>query len=80
MVGWTHHPANRVEYKFTHSDGRHKKQLPEGGEMAKPAGLIAIANAIPDMGAMTRLDARENDIDDEGKRALQQAAESRCRT
>jgi hypothetical protein len=31
-----------------------------------------ISKGLSDNGAMRRLDARDNDIDDEGKRALQQ--------
>jgi hypothetical protein len=60
IVGWVHHPGNVDEYKFIHSDGRHQKQLPEGEEMGEPEGLIAIANAIPDMRALTRLDVSDN--------------------
>jgi hypothetical protein len=74
--GWTKQlTSDRTGYVYKHLDG-----TVQGGKPGKPEGVIAIANAIPDMGAMTRLDARENDIDDEGKRALQQAAGSRCRT
>jgi hypothetical protein len=57
IVGWTHHPdpSRKEEYIFMHSDGRHQKQLPEGEEMGKPEGPIAIADAIPDMRALTKL-------------------------
>ena len=44
------------------------------------SGVVALADVIPDMGAMTLLNARDNYIEGEGKRALQQAAGSRCGT
>jgi hypothetical protein len=71
IVGWTHHPRNRDEYKFMHSDGRHEKQLPEGEEMAKAEGFIAIVNAIPDMGALAKLNTSSNSIGAEQERDLQ---------
>jgi hypothetical protein len=40
-------------------------------------GVIALADAIRDNAALTKVDARENSINDEGKRALRQAAGSR---
>jgi hypothetical protein len=40
----------------------------------KPDGIIALANAIPGMGALSKLDVRNNDINAEGKRALKKAA------
>jgi hypothetical protein len=39
-----------------------------------PAFAKGISEGLADNGAMTKLDARDNDIDDEGKRALQQAS------
>jgi hypothetical protein len=42
---------------YTHADGRKQNQHP-----GKPEGIIAIANAIPDMGALTKLDISRNDI------------------
>jgi Ran GTPase-activating protein (RanGAP) involved in mRNA processing and transport len=63
IVGWAHHPGNGDEYKFMHSeDGRHQKQLPEGEQMGKPEGLIAIVNAIPDMRALTSINVKQNNI------------------
>jgi hypothetical protein len=44
---------------------------------ADTSGVIAIADAINDMGGATKLDVRKNCINDEGKRALHQAAGSR---
>jgi hypothetical protein len=45
-----------------------------------PGFIKALAVGLSANGAMTRLDARENNIDDEGKRALQQAGGSRWGT
>jgi prophage DNA circulation protein len=55
-------------------------ELDMSGKMHGAGDAIMLAAEIIDNGAITRLDARENCIDDEGKRALQQAAGSRCRT
>jgi hypothetical protein len=40
---------------FTHADGT--KQI---ADPSKPEGIIAIANAIPDMGALSKLDVSNN--------------------
>jgi hypothetical protein len=76
---WTYDSSEDTGEEWQHIDGskRHRNDPPPN---SKPEGIIALANALPDMRAMTRLDARENELDDEGKRALQQAAGSRCRT
>jgi Ran GTPase-activating protein (RanGAP) involved in mRNA processing and transport len=39
-----------------------------------PSGITAIADAIPGMRAMTKIDVRGNAIGSEGKRALKKAA------
>jgi hypothetical protein len=56
--GWT---ATGYEYDntqlFRHTDGREQK-----GNPGKPEGIIAIANAIPDMGALTSLNMSKNRI------------------
>jgi hypothetical protein len=71
--GWTSKDGdNRAPW--VHPDGRRQQERPEG---LTPIGVIAIANAIPDMRALTKLDARRNNIYDEGKSVLQQAAGSR---
>jgi hypothetical protein len=62
IVGWTHHPNQNDNYKYEHTDGRHQKQLPEGEEMGKPEGVIAVANAIKDMGALTTLILKDNKL------------------
>jgi hypothetical protein len=43
-----------------------------------PGFAQELAVGIKDNGALTKLDARGNDIDDEGRDALKKAAESRC--
>jgi hypothetical protein len=60
IVGWTHHPNKNDNYKYEHTDGRHQKQLPEGEEMGKPEGVIAVANAIKDMRALSVLSLKSN--------------------
>jgi hypothetical protein len=52
-------------WKYRHSDGRYQDNKPEGEEF-KPEGIIAIANAIPDMGALTKFDISENGLKAEG--------------
>ena len=57
--GWTDN--RRTGYQsgaqFTHADGRKQPAHP-----GKPEGVIALANAIPDMGALTKLDISRNYI------------------
>jgi hypothetical protein len=65
IVGWTHHRYMAKDYLFMHSDGRHQKQLPEGEEIGKPEGLIAIANAIPDMRAISQFTFSGDDEESE---------------
>jgi hypothetical protein len=43
-----------------HSDGRHQEQLPDGDELGRPEGIIAIVNVIPDMGALSALSLKDN--------------------
>jgi hypothetical protein len=73
--GWTKTGGGmfRSPIVFKHADGREQKKDPG----SKPKGIIAIASAIPDMGALSKLDVRQNEIRSEGQRALQQAAGSR---
>ena len=70
IVGWTHSPVHRAEYRYTHSDGRHQEQLPDGDELGRPDGIIAIVNAIPDMGALSVLSLKGNYLRAEGGKAL----------
>jgi hypothetical protein len=55
--GWTEDWDDEDEIVYGHTDGRTQKEHP-----GKPDGIIAIANAIPDMGAMTSLDISNNSI------------------
>jgi hypothetical protein len=69
--------GNKIMTELNISDNSATWDGTKHGDMS---GIIALADAIPIMGAMTRLDARVNNIEGKGKRALQQAAGSRCRT
>eukprot|EP00935_MAST-01C_sp_MAST-1C-sp1_P000282 g282.t1 len=77
IVGWTHHPGNGREYKYKHSDGRHQEHLPEGDELGKPEGVIAIANAIPTMGSLASVNILSNGIGAEQANALIKIMESK---
>jgi hypothetical protein len=74
VVGWTYHPANGRSHKHKHSDGRNQELLPEGEELGKPEGAIALANAISDMGALFKLDITDNDIPADLMQTMQQVA------
>jgi hypothetical protein len=66
--GWTkkyeQKDVKRGEF-FAHADG--SKQIEEPG---KPEGIIALANAIPDMGAMTSLNLASNKLGVEGAKVI----------
>jgi hypothetical protein len=65
--GWTETGYNHNDTKlFRHTDGREQK-----GNPGKPEGVIAIANVIPDMGALTKLNIGRNHIGAEQERDLQ---------
>jgi hypothetical protein len=66
--GWSEKYGNGPMYGYTHTDGREQKGAPEG---AKPEGIIALANAIPDMRALVKLDISSNSIGDEQEGDLQ---------
>jgi hypothetical protein len=61
--GWTrgdYIPSSGDKYHWTHTDGRK-----EGGVVpseSKPGGIIALANVIPGMGALLRLDISNNQL------------------
>lgn len=55
---------------FVHTDGRKQTVVPEG---AKSSGVIAIANVIPDMRALSHFDISSNDLRTEGGKALAEA-------
>jgi Leucine-rich repeat (LRR) protein len=62
IVGWTYHSDNNQQYTHMHSDGRHQELLPEGEELGKPEGIIALADVIPDMGALSSLNLASNGL------------------
>jgi hypothetical protein len=68
--GWSEKYGKAAVYGYTHNDGREQKEAPAG---SKPEGAIAIANAIKDMGALTKLDISNNNI--EQGEALQRIAD-----
>jgi hypothetical protein len=70
--GWTetgHDLQTGYDYDntklFRHTDGREQK-----GNPSKPEGVTAIANAIPDTRAMTRLDISANNLGAAGTKVL----------
>ena len=57
--GWTEdYDSDEDTEVYKHTDGREQKEDPG----SKPEGIIALANAIPDMGAMTSLNLASNNI------------------
>jgi hypothetical protein len=62
IVGWAYHSDESRQYKHTHSDGRYQELLPEGEELGKPEGIIALATAISDMRALLSLNISDNDL------------------
>jgi hypothetical protein len=71
--GWSEesYAGEYAQSTYQHIDGRLQVSPPEG---ARAEGVISLANAIPDMRAMTKIDVRNNSIGSEGKRALKKAA------
>jgi len=59
IVGWRAGSAREAR-KFYHSDGGHQQKKP--GEMGKPEGLIALANVLPDMRALSVTNVMGNKI------------------
>jgi hypothetical protein len=62
--GWTkgdYVAGSFGKYHWSHPDGR-KEEASLPAE-SKPVGVIAIANTIPDMGALTKLDISNNNIE-----------------
>jgi hypothetical protein len=60
--GWTEdYDEDKHEEVHRHTDGREQKDKP-----GKPEGIIAIANAIPDMRAMSSLNLSYNCLGVEG--------------
>jgi hypothetical protein len=54
-VGWVIQPGHIPEQRYKHSDGRMQGCLPEGEQLGNPEGIIAVANAIKDMGSLSVL-------------------------
>jgi hypothetical protein len=52
---------------YKHADGQEQKAPPAG---AKPEGIIAFANAVPDMRAMTSLNLASNSLGIEGAKII----------
>jgi hypothetical protein len=74
IIGWKYndpkHTRKVDDWRYEHSDGRHQKEKPSE-DMGKAEGVIALANAIPGIGALIKLDIRNNDIGTEQKGGLQ---------
>jgi hypothetical protein len=62
-------------FHWKHTDGRTQEHTPAEGEV-KPEGIIATANAISDMGALTSLDISKNGLGAEGTKQLAKALEN----
>jgi hypothetical protein len=64
--GWTKTRDGPVSpFVFKHADGREQKDDP-----SKPEGIIAIASAIPDMGAISSVNLLQNEIGIDQTKAL----------
>jgi hypothetical protein len=59
-----------MRYEFKHIGGR---TLPWEQNPSKPVGIIAIANAIPKMGALTSLDLSSNKLQARGAKIVAEA-------
>ena len=67
--GWTKTRHDRLSpVVFKHTDGREQKDKP-----GKPEGIIAIANAIPNMGALTSLNLSSNNLEAKGAKIVAEA-------
>jgi hypothetical protein len=75
--GWTRTTKTGVDRSissvFKHDDGREQKENPG----SKPEGIIAIANAIPDMRALLQLDMSDNLLSTENERAIAKLCDSK---
>jgi hypothetical protein len=71
--GWTkEYDPDEDEEVYRHTDGREQKDKP-----GKPEGIIAIANAIPDMGALSVANVMGNNIGKEQLSKLQEIMRSK---
>ena len=57
--GWTFNPSVPAYRQYTHTDGRQQEVPPEG---SKPEGVIALADAIKNNGALSSLNLSQNAI------------------
>jgi hypothetical protein len=64
-TGWTEGYNFEDYVVYRHTDGREQKDKP-----GKPEGILAVANAIPDMGALHSLDLSDNGLGAEGAKVL----------
>jgi hypothetical protein len=79
LGGWTlpegwhfgYHRDYSGDRFYKHTDGREIKKGVPGG--SKQEGVIAIANAIPNMGALTSLNLSSNRLEDEGAKSIAEA-------
>jgi Ran GTPase-activating protein (RanGAP) involved in mRNA processing and transport len=55
--------------RYQHIDGRKQSEKPEGIEF-KPLGVVAVATAIKDMGALTKFDISNNSLCATGAKVL----------
>jgi hypothetical protein len=64
--GWTKQVnSEQTAYEYKHIDG-----TVQGDNPGKPEGVIALANAIPDMGALSKFDISNCNLTAEGGKAL----------
>jgi hypothetical protein len=78
LSGWHIDPKSIQDpnkfYKYNHSDGREQDEDPgEALVTGSPQGVIAIANAIPDMRALTSLNLASNDLKAKGVKIVAEA-------
>jgi hypothetical protein len=66
--GWSQTSWVRGQEKWTSADGTKADANP-----GTPEGIIAIANAIPDMGALTSLNLSSNNLKAEGGKVVAEA-------
>jgi hypothetical protein len=65
--GWSEPNPGNPDFQFQHTDGRHQAQPPTG---SKAEGIIAIANAIKDMRAISSVNLLKNYTDVDQAKAL----------
>jgi hypothetical protein len=77
IVGWKYEKCLNPDYWYQHTqDGRHQNEKP-AEEMGKPEGVIALANAIPIMGALSLLNLTDNNIEEERVQKMKEICVSR---